>query len=493
MSTQLDKERSWNAALIAKPGNIDLHIPSKNIQGDIPVQFYGGCLLSNGPGWNQYGDINIHPFDGHGYLRSFAFEPDGSVSLKARFIETTAYQREREDEQFKIRGFATNPHDQFWKNIGYDIPRNVANTTVYRWGDRLLAGWEGGVPHSLNPNTLETLGVETFNGLIADKTTLAHMHHDPESDRLIVVSLQMGRHTALTIHELDAADQCVNVQKASLPHTAFVHDFAFSPNWTIFGGNALRIRPLEFAKTLVGAGTMLNSVATNTSIPGELLLVSRTEKDFTRRIRLPKPVYVVHFVNAFEQTDGTLIVDACIFHDFPFGEEFGYTGKHTPFDPTRPDTREPQRLYRITVQPDSNEAQWELLSPYGIDFPRVPYADCGKDAPYMVGTTRADQRHSDPFDSLIHIDLQDPAHPAQVWTTDDNCHFVGEPIIVDNPKGSDHIVVLISDGLNEHTTMNIFAVDSLEQGPVCNTVLPLLPIAFHGEWDPKGRDPSINQ
>ena len=487
MSTTPEKQRAWNTALTVKPGNVDLHIPTENIQGEIPLNFHGGSLLSNGPGWNQYGDINIHPFDGHGYVRSFAFHRDGSVSLKARFVETEAYQRETKDGQLSIRGFATNPHEQFWKNIGYDIPRNVANTTVYRWGDRLLTGWEGGAPHSLNPTTLDTLGVETFDGLIADKTTLAHMHHDPVSDRLIVVSLQMGRHTTLTIYELDEEDKCVNVQNATLPHTAFVHDFAFSENWTIFGGNALRIRPLEFAKTLMGASTMLNSVATDTTIPGELFLVSRTEKDVTRRIRLPKSVYVVHFVNAFEQSDGTLIVDACIFHDFPFGEEFGYTGKHTPFDPARPDSRDPQRLYRIAVSPNSDEAQWEQISPYGIDFPRVRYADCGNNAPYMVGATRSDQTHSDPFDSLIYIDLQDPEYPAQIWTTQDHC-FVGEPIIVDNPDGSDHVVVLISDGLNEHTTMNIFEVENLKKGPVCSISLPLLPIAFHGEWDPKGRE-----
>ena len=493
MSSQTARSESWNTALTVKPGNIDLHIPSHQIDGVIPQSVRGGRLLSNGPGWNRYGDIRIHPFDGHGYLRGFSFNQDGSIDLRARFIETEAYLAEAQTEELSIRGFATNPHDQFWKNIGYSMPRNVANTTIYRWGNKLLAGWEGGEPHAIDPNTLETLGVETFCDTIAGKTTLAHMHHDPATDTLLVVNIKMGRYTGLEIHEMDTDHQCVHSRSATLPHTAFVHDFAFSPNWTIFGGNNLSLKPLSFLKTLAGAGTMLTSIKTNTNAHGELILIPRRSEDPIRRIRLPKPVYVVHFVNAFEEDDGTVVVDACIFHDFPFGEEFGYTGKHTDFDPTRPDTREPQQLYRITIPPNSDNGHWEHISPYGIDFPRVPYAECGTDATYMVGATRSDKTHSDPFDSLIRIDLQNPKYPTQIWTTSDTV-FVGEPIIVasNNADEPDHILLILSDGLNEETRLLIFEADNIIKGPISTTQFPLLPIAFHGEWDPIGTNAAMN-
>ena len=88
------------------------------------------------------------------------------------------------------------------ENLPRGIPRNVANTTIYRWGEKLIAGW--GEPHALDPNTLDTYGVETFNGLIAGKTTLAHMHHDPTDGTLILVNLTMGRHTGLEIHEVNS-------------------------------------------------------------------------------------------------------------------------------------------------------------------------------------------------------------------------------------------------------------------------------------------------
>ena len=128
MVQEKDRLHSWNTALTAKPGDINLHISTENIVGIIPTSIRGGRLLSNGPGWNQYGDINLHPFDGHGYLRSFfSFNEDGSLSVKARFIETESYLLEKETETFTVRGFATNPHDQSGKTSG--IPSHEMSRT----------------------------------------------------------------------------------------------------------------------------------------------------------------------------------------------------------------------------------------------------------------------------------------------------------------------------------------------------------------------------
>ncbi len=482
--TSTNRSESWNAALSANPGEIDRHIPSTEIIGSIPKGLRGGRLLSNGPGWNQYGDKVIHPFDGHGYVRSFAFNEDGSVDLKARFVHTQSYKAEIADREFSVRGFATNPSDKWWDNIGYSIPRNVANTTIYRWGSQLIAGWEGGEPHALNPVTLETNGIETFNDLITGKITLAHFHHDPIEKTMILVNLAMGRHTSLEIHEINEQHQCIRSRKATIPHTAFVHDFSFSKNWVIFGGNHLKIRPFEFLKNFFGASTMLNSIATNTSAPGEMILIPRRSSEEIRRITLPKPVYVVHFVNSFEKEDGTIIIDACIFHDFPFGEEFGYNGRTNPFDPYLPDNREAQRLYRITIPPNSNTADWELLVQHRVDFPRIHPQYSGQEYSYMVGATRADTRFSDPFDSIILLDLHNRETKPQIWSTSDTV-FVGEPIILPSTE-TDYISVILSDGLKQQTTLALLDTQDLSKGPICQITTPLLPVAFHGEWDPIG-------
>jgi carotenoid cleavage dioxygenase-like enzyme len=44
-------------------------------------------------------------------------------------------------------------------------------------------------------------------------------------------------------------------------------------------------------------------------------------------------------------------------------------------------------------------------------------------------------------------------------------------------------MALLSDGINERTTLAVFDASAIDQGPVASVPLPLLPIAFHGEWD----------
>ena len=122
MSTVAQRTDSWNTALTIKPGNVDLHISTEQPTGSIPTSLRGTRLLSNGPdGINTETPWYILLMD-HGYLRSFAFNDDGSVDVKARFIETESYTVEVEKNDLIVRGFATNPHDQFWKNLPRGIP-----------------------------------------------------------------------------------------------------------------------------------------------------------------------------------------------------------------------------------------------------------------------------------------------------------------------------------------------------------------------------------
>ena len=51
---------------------------------------------------------------------------------------------------------------------------------------------------------------------------------------------------------------------------------------------------------------------------------------------------------------------------------------------------------------------------------------------------------------------------------------------------TDYVAVIISDGLEEKSTLVLLDAKDLSQGPVCQIPLPLLPVAFHGEWDPIG-------
>lgn len=477
------RTRSWNLALAANPGRLDLVVERSRIGGAIPAALFGSRMLSNGPGWNVIDGVTLHPFDGHGYVRAFAFRPDGSVQVTARHVATPAFVKESASGRFEVRGFATNLEGPFWKNLSFGPARNVANTTITRWGDRLLAGWEGGAPTALDPVTLETRGEETFGGVLAGQATLAHFKHDATQGRLVTCSVKMGPSVDFTFRELDGAGRVHSSNSARFPGMHFAHDFALSPSWYVLGSNPLRVKKAEFARTVLGASTLLKSIATDHAATPALLLIPRGG-GAAREVRLPQPGWVVHFGNAFER-NGALIVDACVFHRFEFGEEFGYAGPHAPFDPTKPEQRGPQRLYRITVPAGSTEATWEPLCAYGVDFPRFHPRHEGVETPALFGATRADTRFSDPFDSVLRVDLLDRARPPSLFTVKGNESFLGEPVFAPDPQRPEagHVLALISHGTEARTSLVVLDALALEKGPLAIVPLPLLPVAFHGDWD----------
>ena len=61
---------------------------------------------------------------------------------------------------------------------------NAANTNIVWHAGRLLALWEGGPPHALDPRTLETLGPYDFGGKLAGAMT-AHPKLDPETGEML--------------------------------------------------------------------------------------------------------------------------------------------------------------------------------------------------------------------------------------------------------------------------------------------------------------------
>jgi len=475
---------AWNRSLAAHPGELDLHVPASAIDGAVPTALRGGRLLSNGPGWNVIGGVTLHPFDGHGYVRAFRLEPDGSVRLTARFVRTPSYLAEAAAGRLVDRGLATNLPGSVWRNIRRGRVRNVANTTITRRGDRLLAGWEGGAPYALDARTLETRGEETFGGALEGQATLAHTKREARTGRLVTFGLENGPTLRFTIRELDRDDRLWATHRAQAPGPAFVHDFAITPGWVVVGANPLRMRPAGIAGWLLGTSTLLSSLETDTRAPGALHLVSRSS-GATRTVTLPGAGWIVHFGNAFER-EGTVIVDACVLPRFVFGEEFGYAGPSRPFDPTLPERRGKQTLYRITIPAGATDARWGPLAPHGVDFPRFHPDHEGLETPALFGATRADTRYSDPFDSLIRVDLLDRDRPPSLWTVPEST-FVGEPVFVpaaDRPAAG-HVLAIVSRALDDRSELVILDALAIGKGPIAVVPLPLLPVAFHGDWDPR--------
>jgi carotenoid cleavage dioxygenase-like enzyme len=471
-------ERGWNDALTAHPGDLD--IARLEVEGTIPSALVGGRYLLNGPGWLSIGGRLVHPFDGHGYVRSLRLGSASEASLRARFVRTRAYIDEARAGKVVHRGLGTNPTDSALQNMRAPGDRNVANTTIVPWAGMLLAGWEGGSPYALDAKSLETQGQETFGGALPSGAVLAHMRVDSEAQRLVTLTLKMGRNTGLTFRELDRDGQCVRTREASIPGLLLAHDFVITPKWYVLVGNALDVNLAGFVSMKFGRATMLDAVRTKDAPRGVIYLVPRDAEGALRTITIDRPLFAVHLANAFDDA-GDVVLDICAFRSFTLGHEFGYRGPHQTLDPRR-STQSSQELLRIRMAPGREMATATILSQLSCDFPRVEEAGEGHrvDAVYVAGRLGVHE----PFDCIARVSLSmthDEATSESHWRVPADC-FVGEPVPVRTREGEGYVLTMLSRPSEGRSELCILRSDALQEGPIARIRTPLLPYGFHGAW-----------
>lgn len=133
------------------------------VDGVIPTDFPSGTYYLTGPGLltDDHGST-VHPLDGHGYLRAFTFDNvNKSVKYMAKYIKTEAHMEEHDPKTNKWKFTHRGPFSVLkgGRKVGNTkVMKNVANTSVLKWGEKLLCMWEGGEPYEIQAGTLDTIG-----------------------------------------------------------------------------------------------------------------------------------------------------------------------------------------------------------------------------------------------------------------------------------------------------------------------------------------------
>jgi len=133
------------------------------VEGVIPTDFPAGTYYLTGPGLltDDHGST-VHPLDGHGYLRAFTFDNvTKNVKYMAKYIKTEAHVEEHDPKTKKWKFTHRGPFSVLkgGKKVGNTkVMKNVANTSVLKWGGKLLCMWEGGEPYEIQAGTLDTIG-----------------------------------------------------------------------------------------------------------------------------------------------------------------------------------------------------------------------------------------------------------------------------------------------------------------------------------------------
>jgi carotenoid cleavage dioxygenase-like enzyme len=196
---------------------------------------------------------------------------------------------------------------------------------------------------------LETLGFEDFGGKLKTPFT-AHPKVCPATGELNFFGYRVMP-PFLTYHVADAAGALVSSLEIPIDAPTMMHDFALTKDHIVFMD-----LPVVFDLNLAMRGTM--PFAWRESRPARLAILKRGSDPSSLRWVDVEPCYVFHVGNAFEDDDGSIVLDVAWYSELWRGGPAEHSF-------------ETARLKRWRVRPGSSRASEEFIDDRAIEFPRI--------------------------------------------------------------------------------------------------------------------------
>ena len=430
----------------------------ESVDGEIPAGLTG-TLFRNGPGKFEAGTESVqHPFDGDGMICAITFK-EGRAHFKNRYVQTEGYVAEKKAEKILYRGVFGTARSGGWLKNAFDTKlKNIANTQVIYWGGKLLALWEAAEPHRLNPATLETIGLENFDGkLKRGGAFAAHPWIDPNGPDgepcLVNFSIEAGLSFTLNLYELNLKGQIVRQQDHILPGFAFIHDFAITPNYYIFFQNPVKFNPLPFILGSKGAGECIEFEPEK---PTRMLVIARSGQSKPQVLEA-KAGFVFHHSNAFER-DGKIVVDSICYEELPTVEP-GSDFRSTDFA-----TLKPGQLWRFELDLATSQVDRKMLVSRCCEFPVVHPKFVGQDYTYSYMGAGIATAGNVPLQAIAKINVKTGEELLHSCAPDG---FINEPVFVpdgvDGEEDQGWILTMVYDGISDRSSIVILDAKTMIQ------------------------------
>ncbi|EDX86898.1 Retinal pigment epithelial membrane protein [Synechococcus sp. PCC 7335] len=448
------------------------------LSGDIPEDLQG-TFYQNGTGRLERGGQPVgHWFDGDGAVLRVKLSPAGAKATY-RYVQTQGYKAESEAGRFLFGNYGMRSPGPLWKHMlglfnGTAI-KNSANTSVFALEDKLLALWEAGNPHSLDLETLETIGLESLGWLKTAQPFSAHPLRDPISGE--IYSIGVDSLCELSIYRCDASGGLVKKRAIALKEIPLVHSFVIAGPYLIFLVSPVKVNPLPL---------LLNKLAYADAVKWAPDLGTRTIVVDRESLETVSDSYTDswfqwHYGNGCLEADGSIRLDYARFDDFAHINE---VLREVPSG--RMKTKAYGRLWQLKLEPKSGRIlSNDCVVDQDCEFPQVPSNQVGLpwEQTYVLMHREGVKTGEDWFGAVGRFDYT----TQQLTQTDLGDGVYGsEPLHVvgrQTAKTSEGwLLIVVYNSLNSRSELWIFAAKTLGE-PVCRVALPsVVPIGFHGTW-----------
>lgn len=450
----------------AQPAEFDYRVT--DIGGVLPADL-AGTLYRNGPGrWEDHTGRPLHHlFDGDGMLSAFTIA-DGQVRYQNRYVRTDHYTGKS-----GVRHLGTPAPGGVLANLGR-FPPNLANTNVVEHAGHLYALWEGGPPHEIDPDTLETIGVRRFGGELRWMGSYsAHPSICPRTDEMFNFGVEFIPRPHLRIYRTDPRGRLRHFRSVALPYVAMVHDFAITERYLVFVVSPIIPDAIPVALGLRSLGDALQYEPDRGSV---FILVPRGGGK-VRRIE-SEAVMVFHLSNAYDDGEDT-VIDAIRYGDGRLLKRIARFQSSSLDDAPSVFAR-----YRLTR---TGRVIAETLSDTPCEFPRHHGGFEGLPHRYSYFTTR--RQLGSFYDSITKLDLVDRIETTYTATGAGNSFC--EPVFTPKaePAGEDDGWLLSVEYCADTHTSRLVILDAahVQAGPVATADLTHhIPQGFHGSFSARG-------
>jgi carotenoid cleavage dioxygenase-like enzyme len=418
------------------------------VRGSIPEELHGRYLRIGPNPVTPPEPEQYHWFTGSGMVHGVRLRGGRAEWYRNRFV--------RSDDVTAAKGWPETPGPR------PAMGSNVANTNVIGHAGRTWAIVEaGGLPVELTYE-LETVARSNFDGTLPGSFS-AHPKRDPVNGELHAVAYywEWPYVQYLVVGTDGRVKKRVDVPVADGP---MMHDLAITETQVV-----LFDLPVTFSLDAVAAGAVF-PYRWNPDHGARVGLLPRTGTAADVRWFDVELCYVYHPLNAFDASDGRVVVDV-VRHPRMFATDLYGPNEGTP------------SLERWTIDPSGGKVLEERLDDRGQEFPRMDERRLGREHRYgytvsfLPGAVHGPLLKHDLASGTRLVHDYGPARAT--------LEAVFVPRANDSAEDDGWVMSIVYDSSENRSDLVILDAQAFTDAPVAVVALPRrVPFGFHGNWVP---------
>lgn len=460
------EEKPWLLGYLGTQ-QTELRANIRIISGRLPTGLRGR-LYRNGPAFHNIGpDRFSHWFDAPGMIQRFTLA-NNRVSHYGRLVGTARNIAETRAGNILFTAFGT--HGDHLGSGGSADGQNVGNISLIRHAGELLALWEGGSAHLIDPETLKTAARKDWSPETTGLPFGAHPRMDRDGSMWNVG--YSANPAALILYHISADGRLLQTHIIPQNATPMIHDFVITASKIVL------VAPPYSASNTDGK-SFLDLFAWNGTQPTKIFIIDKD--DLTNMSVIESdPFWVFHFGNAYDISPIEIGFDF-VLHDNPgFMTQDAFAAMDGSWDGG---ASAASRYVQARINLRSKTAGLEKAPEFGqVEFIQTDYRENLSQHRYALMLARPAGSDSFGFNRLLLIDRISGDHS---FFEAGRTEILEEHLIVPKRERDEEFWIMGTalDWKQGVSNLSIYDGKHISDGPVMKAELDLaLPLGLHGAF-----------